>query len=147
MTRIYTHYTKELLEPIVASSVSYAECLRKLGLRDVGGNYKTLQKQIRLFKISTEHMLHQAANLNKEFVEFDNLTTPDSIKRRLLKELGYKCQKCELTTWLGHDIPLELEHVDGNSRNNARSNLTLLCCNCHAQTPTWRNRKREESYV
>lgn len=131
-----------MLEELVATSISYAECLHKLGLRVCGGNYKHLQKNITKFQLSTEHMLHQASNQNREFKTFDELTRPDTIKKRLVKELGHVCQKCLNTTWLGQPICLELEHINGNNRDHSRGNVTLLCPNCHSQTPTWRNRKR-----
>lgn len=138
----YTRYTKELLEPIVSSSRSYAECLSKLGKRVAGGNYKNLQKNIEKFDISTEHMKHEAWNAGNEVKKFEDLSKPTAIKKRLLKALGHKCQKCGLETWNSEPIPLELEHIDGDNRNHSIENVTLLCCNCHAQTPTWRNRKR-----
>lgn len=142
MVRSYINYTKELLEPIVLSSYSYAECLRKLNKRDTGGNYKLIQKNIERFNIDTSHMLHQAINSGKEFKSFEGLTKPASIKKRLLKQYGNKCWDCGLEQWLGVPIPLELEHIDGDNRNHSKSNVSLLCCNCHALTPTWRNRKR-----
>lgn len=142
MTRHYTRWTKELLEPFVKSSISYAECLKKMNLKPLGGNYRGLQRNIDKFELDTSHMLHQAHNSGKEIKKLGSLVKKGSIRKRLLKELGHKCQKCELTSWQGKAIPLELEHVDGDNRNNSRENLTLLCCNCHALTPTWRNRKR-----
>jgi hypothetical protein len=48
---------------------------------------------------------------------------------------------CGLSSWNGLPIPLELDHIDGDHSHNNMSNLRLLCCNCHAQTPTWRGRK------
>lgn len=136
-------HTKELLEPIVLSSNSYAECLRKLGLKVAGGNYKLLQRNIDKFKIDCSHMLHQAINQGVEFKTFDDLISNDAIKSRLVKERGHKCEVCNLTEWLNKPICLELEHIDGNNRNNKRLNLKLICPNCHSQTPTWRNRKRK----
>lgn len=135
-------YTKEQLTDIILSSKSYSECLNKLNLRVAGGNYATLQRNIDRFNIDTSHMLHQASNQGKEFKLFGNLIKPSSIKKRLISELGHSCTKCKLETWLNKPITLELEHIDGNNRNNERSNLTLLCPNCHSQTSTWRNRKR-----
>ena len=58
----------------------------------------------------------------------------------LILEFGNKCQKCQLETWQDQPIPIELEHIDGNNKNNTKENLTLLCCNCHALTSTWRGR-------
>ena len=136
--RKYTKYTKELLEPIVSSSISYAECLRKLGLVVAGGNYKHLQDNINRFGISTSHMLHEAANQGREFKPFDELKRPASIKNRLTKERGYMCESCGITNWKDKPITLELHHIDGNNRNNLRENLELLCPNCHSQTHNWR---------
>ena len=35
-------------------------------------------------------------------------------------------------------VPIELEHIDGNSENNQLDNLKLLCPNCHSLTPTYK---------
>jgi len=61
-------------------------------------------------------------------------------KSALIQERGYQCEGCGLTEWQSSPIPLELEHVDGDNKHNTRENLKLLCCNCHALTPTWRGR-------
>jgi len=61
------------------------------------------------------------------------------LRQRLIKEgiLQAKCYRCGITEWLGQPAPLELEHIDGNHKNNLLENLTILCPNCHAQTPTY----------
>lgn len=142
MTRKYTVWTKENLKTIVETSSSYAECIRKMGLIPAGGNYKNLQKNIMVFNLDTSHMKHQGWNKGNEHKEIYNLTKPSSVKKRLLKHFGNVCQHCKEEFWMGVPIPLELEHIDGNKFNNKIDNVTLLCCNCHALTPTWRNRKR-----
>src|SRR5262245_21304568 len=38
--------------------------------------------------------------------------------------------------WNGAPLRLELDHITGNSRDNAPDNLQLLCPNCHSQQPT-----------
>ena len=63
-----------------------------------------------------------------------------SHKAVLLQERGHICEGCGLVEWQGHKIPLELEHTDGDNKNNTKENLKLLCCNCHALTHTWRGR-------
>ena len=52
--------------------------------------------------------------------------------------------KCSLCGWnkkhpLTGVIPLEVDHIDGNSENNLEKNLRLLCPNCHALTPYYKN--------
>jgi len=63
-----------------------------------------------------------------------------SHKLLLLRERGHQCEKCGLSEWLDNPIPLELEHSDGNNKNNTKENLLLLCPNCHATTPFYRGK-------
>ena len=50
--------------------------------------------------------------------------------------------------WLGEtnkhtgNIPLEIEHKDGNYANNSEDNLELLCPNCHSLTATYKGANR-----
>ena len=37
-------------------------------------------------------------------------------------------------------MPLELDHKNGDRRDNRLENLWLPCPNCHALTPTYRGR-------
>lgn len=63
-------------------------------------------------------------------------------KRKLIfHEQNGCCNRCKISSWLGEKLTLELEHKDGNNENNSRSNLEMLCPNCHSLTPTWRGRK------
>ena len=66
----------------------------------------------------------------------------DARKMRVLKEQNFSCNGCGLSTWREKTITLELEHKDGNSKNNIRENLEILCPNCHSQTDTWRGRNK-----
>ncbi len=62
-------------------------------------------------------------------------------KQILIKDRGHKCECCNLELWLDTPITLELDHIDGDNKNNVKENLRLLCPNCHSKTPTWRKRK------
>lgn len=48
-----------------------------------------------------------------------------------------KCEECGITEWLGHQITMHVDHVDGDRKNNTYDNLRILCPNCHSQTPTF----------
>jgi predicted nucleic acid-binding Zn ribbon protein len=62
------------------------------------------------------------------------------IKKYLKNKFNNKCAICgwaEINQYTGN-IPLEVEHIDGDSTNNTEDNLTLLCPNHHSLTKTYK---------
>jgi len=62
------------------------------------------------------------------------------LKTYLFKKYNNKCARCgwgEVNKYTGN-IPLEIEHIDGDYRNNQENNLTVLCPNCHSLTSTYK---------
>lgn len=62
------------------------------------------------------------------------------IHKYLMEKFNSKCSKCgwgEKNPYTGN-IPLEVEHIDGNYLNNKEENLDLLCPNCHSLTKTYK---------
>jgi len=43
---------------------------------------------------------------------------------------------------MGRPLVLVLDHIDGDSTNNRRENLRLICPNCDSQLPTYKNRNK-----
>jgi hypothetical protein len=69
-----------------------------------------------------------------------SLRTSAFLRRYLKERIGEKCSRCG---WCKRHpktgrVMVEVEHIDGDWRNNLPSNLTLLCPNCHSLTPTFR---------
>lgn len=63
------------------------------------------------------------------------------LKNKILKD---ECIKCGIKDWLGEKISLELDHIDGNNKNNKLENIRLLCPNCHAITDNYKGKNRKD---
>lgn len=71
--------------------------------------------------------------------------TDRSIIRRYLKEdRGNVCSisGCGLSSWMGKDITLIVDHIDGNAGNDNPDNVRLICPNCNSQTDTFSGRNK-----
>ena len=68
----------------------------------------------------------------------------NTIRKFLLETNNYACEICgfsEVNPFTGNSI-LQIHHIDGNSSNNKRDNLQLLCPNCHAMTENYGSRNK-----
>ncbi len=89
--------------------------------------------------------IHPGRSDYRHDLECDVNDLSNDQKRRLKMELAHDtCTQCGYDTRRddGTSI-LQIDHVDGDSSNNAFDNLRVLCPNCHALTPTFgpRNKK------
>lgn len=144
---------------IVASSLSIAECLRKIGISPTaGGNYDRLRKRVTRLSLDINHWTGQAyrkgshcwdgsIQLQEALVKNSKYDPRrhQSLKARLIraKLLKNECSQCGLTLWQNKPITLELDHINGENRDYRIENLRLLCPNCHAQTDTYCRGKKK----
>lgn len=143
MARKYREYTDENVITNASKVTSIAGLLKSLNLKCAGGNYAHMKKTIQRLKIDTSHWTGKGWSKDKQLKEWQNYSRIERLKPHLLKKRGHKCENCKKSKWMGKDIPLEVDHVNGDRTDNRENNLKLLCCNCHALTPTWRNKKRK----
>ena len=61
------------------------------------------------------------------------------IRKYLMKKYDMKCSECgwnEVNKTTGN-VPVQVDHIDGNWQNNIEENLRVLCPNCHSLTSTY----------
>lgn len=140
---------------LVLSSESLSEIMRKLNLSYSGNSVKILKERIEQENIDIsffQEKQRERSMLNlmakkkpiEEMLVENSSHSISHLKERLIKEgiLEEICAKCNLEPfWNGEKLTLHLDHKNGNSSDNRRENLRLLCPNCHSQTPTYAGRK------
>lgn len=139
----YRAYTNEDVIRESANVKSISALLRKLNLRQAGGNYCTMKSLIQTLNIDCSHWTGSAWNRDAQLKDWTKYKRTTYIKKHLIKKRGHCCETCKLQEWTNKLIPLEIHHIDGDRTNNEENNLKLLCCNCHALTDNWRNKKRK----
>jgi len=129
---------------ICKESASMSEAARKIGIHY--NSFTRIAKKLNCFVTNQSGKgIKKSANFKKidlkEILEGKHPTYQTlKLKNRLFRE-GYKdkiCEICKNTEWLDKPIALELDHIDGNSRNHLLSNLRIICPNCHATASTYR---------
>lgn len=148
-------WTEEQLRTAAKDARSYRQILQRLGLRMAGGNYAQVKRYIEEFDIQ---VALKGRGWNKGLtgvgtprLSLQDILRPDSsfqshkLKNRLFNE-GLKLRRCEECGWSKTSddgrLPLELDHINGDPRDNRLENLRVLCPNCHSLKPTHRGRNR-----
>ncbi|HBY10431.1 hypothetical protein A2473_00790 [candidate division WWE3 bacterium RIFOXYC2_FULL_42_13] len=139
-------WNKQQLVYAVKTSKSIRKVLKLLGLKPAGGNYKQVEKYIQFYGLSTAHFTGKLWNKgtklgSKPRIPLYKILVKDSsyqshkLKKRLFQQ-GLKSMVCEECGWHTQTcdgrVPVELDHINGDSKDNRFENLRILCPNCHS---------------
>lgn len=141
------------LQKIFDVSSSWSEVLRKSGKAITGGNLNVLKKKsenLDLNKFNENCELRKKAAIKKlsrdnkiplqKILVKDSSYSTRNLKDRLIKNgaLEEICDECgQAPIHNGKPLVLQLDHINGDSRDHRLCNLRILCPNCHSQTETF----------
>ncbi|MCX2971471.1 MULTISPECIES: HNH endonuclease signature motif containing protein [Streptomyces] len=148
---------EEELRRAVSRSTSIAEVVRALGLPDSSANWHRVRRRVTRLGLDTSHFRRRLRPAVRppladpgtgrvfRVLPPGSPRTEHARLRRALDAAGvpYACVSCGNTgQWLGRPMTLQIDHRNGDWRDNRRDNLRYLCPNCHAVTDTWCGRGR-----
>lgn len=133
---------EEIIEACKSSS-TMAEAARKLGIPHM--TFKRYAISLGVYKANQGNKGSYRPTSTLEDVFSGKVSMKSGTLRIRLIQEGYKenkCEECGINEWNGKILVLELDHINGNHKDNHLENLQILCPNCHSQTPTFRGRKQ-----
>lgn len=114
------------------------------------GSSPLLSAKLEIYTLFSEHAKRGAEKRYVEYIEKWKQNLVDGmrgktaisahIRRYLFQKYDNKCARCNwsIVHPITGNVPLEVEHLDGDHTNNIESNLELICPNCHSLTSTYR---------
>jgi hypothetical protein len=160
MTKI-NEITKEELEILLKKHNSVRKILKEIGENEnCGWAYKRFYKLLETYQIDLSNwgtskerqnwckgLTKQTGKIKWGYTKEEIFCEKSSVSTRVVRnylenesDFQHKCQNCGITDWLGQKVCLDLDHINGNNRDNRRENLRFMCLNCHGQTHTFRGK-------
>lgn len=155
-SKLFTISDSDLIR-LISESTSSNELLRKIGMNSSGRNHTRLKERLKQSHMTVDHYReiekdrikktaenYRSGELIKKTV-YDYLVIGSEIQSSKLKKkiisaklLPNVCAACNIGhKWNGMPLTLQLDHINGNNRDNRLENLRILCPNCHSQTDTY----------
>lgn len=117
--------------------------------KDASENIRCLHCQITLEKKQNKYCSLACSAKHRQAKQMDDWLkgiikkVENRVLRVYLSKLeGSLCSVCGISEWNEKPIVLEVEHKDGNSEDDSRENVCLICPNCHSQTDTYKGKNK-----
>jgi hypothetical protein len=145
--------SRDEFQKIFDESETKIQIMQKLGYthkRTGTLNERIISDNIDLSKFNVNKRNYHN-RVNRKHIKLENILVKNSkiknttLKQRLYKEklLKEECSECGIgNIWNNKPIALQLDHINGDNKDNRIDNLRILCPNCHSQTETFGSKIR-----
>ena len=122
---------------------------QKVDLYCIYCNIKLIKRQKKFCSNKCQHdfLWKQKKKRIEEKGEFErrfgNEANRRFVKKYLIDKYGHRCSICGIVEWMGQEVPLVVDHIDGNAENCQIDNFRLVCGNCDMQLPTYKNKNKK----
>lgn len=148
-------YSIDNLNKYAAQVDTITDVVRKITNKDTvsPSSINLVSKKLKEYNIDTSHFIGSSkgsTNLKREQKKCEDVlihseektsrTSRQTLLNAIKKEgsIEYKCAICgNIGIHNDQPLPLQIDHIDGNWKNNTIPNLRFLCPNCHSQTETF----------
>jgi predicted RNA-binding Zn-ribbon protein involved in translation (DUF1610 family) len=144
----YEHSFLERFKEIVKESHSYIDCRNKVNLEfSTRTSRQTITRLIEQLHLKINHFNGGRGRFyyTKERILIINSPANQQILKSLIQReniIPYICSECNNEGWWNNKpLTLQLDHINGDKKDNRLENLHYLCPNCHTQTPTYCGKK------
>lgn len=135
-------YSKEELEQIVKNSFSIKEVVGRLGYSTTSGNNSNVVKsRIQQYNIDCSHFHYKTPiKRSEENIFIENSSASQKTLRSWYKKGKYSPYVCSICgqkpMWMGRELTLILDHINGKNHDDRLENLRWVCPNCNQQLET-----------
>ena len=142
----------ETLKDVLPYANSLADIRRLLHISLKSHKIVAMLKMYDLFNdwISKSNQYVRFIPIEECLVKNSPVRSNGTLKERLLKN-GMLKNECDLCKggpeWKGQVLVLQLDHINGDNKDNRLENLRILCPNCHTQTETHSGKRFRKTRV
>lgn len=149
---------------VVKETFSASEACRRLGM-STQGSATRFRKYLKDNEIDFSHWTGQLWSKGKTSLEdkrikstgntYDDVFAENSsanatyVKSLIIRKelLPYKCSVCNMNPiWNGKELKLQMDHINGNKKDQRLENLRIICPNCHSQTETFGSKNKSKGF-